>query len=366
MAAANGIDRFVYTPILPHMMEGVPLTTSQAGLIASANFLGYLLGALFATKPQLPGSRRLWLLGSLLASAVCTGAMALFSSLPAFLALRFGGGFAGAVAIIVAIALVVERLAGGGRAYLTPVHFAGVGVGIAASAILVSILQSTGQSWRTLWLAASAMSLCCTAGVAALVAPQTLQVVASGETIRRPIGTRFWLLIAANGLGAFGYVITGTFIVALVRTSSQLQPLEAWIWVVFGLASAPSVALWVWLAGRIGVFRAFAFVCLVEAVGVFASVVWLQAPGTVLGAVLVGGSFMGLTALGMLGARELTTGDLRRPVALMTASFGCGQMIGPSFAGILHDALGSFLVPSLCAVAALLAASMLAIRVGAR
>lgn len=362
MAAANGIDRFVYTPILPDMMAGLTLTTSQAGLIASANFLGYLLGALFAARPELPWSRRSWLLGSLLVSAFCTGVMALAASMPAFLVLRLIGGFAGAVAIIMAIALVVERLAGGGRAYLAPIHFAGVGVGIAVSAILVSILQATGYGWRAPWVGASIVSLCCTAGVAALVAQPNVNTQAAAEIFHRPISRKFWLLIAANGLGAFGYVITGTFIVALVRGSSQLQPLEAWIWVVFGLASAPSVALWMWLAGRIGVFKTFSVVCLVEAVGVLASVTWLEAPGTILGALFVGGSFMGLTALGMVGARRLTEGDVRRPVALMTASFGVGQIIGPGFAGFVHDVLGSFLVPSLCAVAALVTASVLAIR----
>ena len=74
---------------------------------------------------------------------------------------------------------------------------------------------------------------------------------------------------------------------------------------------------------------------------------------------------MGLTALGMVGARQLTVGDARRPVALMTAGFGCGQMVGPAVAGFLHDASGSFLLPSLCAVASLVLASVLAVMRGA-
>jgi predicted MFS family arabinose efflux permease len=96
LAAALGIGRFVYTPILPVMAETLHLSKSQAGLIASTNLLGYLIGALLVATPRLPGSRRFWLLGSLGVSAVTTGTMGMVSSMPAFMALRFFGGAASA------------------------------------------------------------------------------------------------------------------------------------------------------------------------------------------------------------------------------------------------------------------------------
>src|SRR5690349_10968517 len=84
LASALGIGRFVCTPILPAMVEGLDLSKAQAGLIASANFVGYLVGALLAAAPRLPGSRRAWLLASLVVGAATTGAMGVFSSVPAF------------------------------------------------------------------------------------------------------------------------------------------------------------------------------------------------------------------------------------------------------------------------------------------
>ena len=365
MAAANGIDRFIYTPILPVMAHSLQWTASQAGMVASANYLGYLLGALFAARPGLRGARRHWLLASLAASALCTGGMALTSSLPPMLALRLSSGFAGAVAIVMAIALVVERLAHAGRNDLAPLHFAGVGIGIVVSALIVAGLQAAGLDWRAMWLCAGATSLACLGLVAASIDADHDAPGGAAAAAARPLGARFRRLLAANTLSAFGYVITATFIVALVRSSTQLKALEASIWVVFGLAAAPSVALWIGLARRHDVFRVFALVCGVEALGVIASVLWMKPPGTIVAALCVGGSFMGTTALSMLGARQLTQGDARRPVALMTAGFGVGQMVGPTFAGLARDASGSFVLPSLCAATCLMLASWLALRAGA-
>lgn len=364
MAAANGIDRFVYTPILPVMMEQLGLSASQAGGIASANFLGYLMGALFAARRNLRGSRRGWMIGSLLVSALCTGAMGLVTTMPAFLTLRCIGGFAGAIAVVISIALVVDRLAAGGRQYLAPVHFGGVGVGIVVSAIIVSSIPPMMPGWRMLWIAAAAASLCAAVAAGWLVVGQHIAQMPAANVAPEPIGGRFWQLIAANTLGAFGYVITGTFIVALVRASPVLQPVEGWVWVLFGLSCAPSVAVWNALGSRIGPFHAFAVVCLVEAVGVISSVLWDNPAGILVAALLVGSSFMALTALGMLGARQLTRGDVRRPVALMTAGFGVGQMAGPAFAGYVRDLTGTFVIPSLCAAIGLVIASALAYRCG--
>ncbi|MCH8036724.1 MAG: YbfB/YjiJ family MFS transporter, partial [Proteobacteria bacterium] len=106
-----GIGRFVYTPILPFMEESLGLTKADAGVIASANFLGYLLGALAASTAALPGGRRGWLLAALAMSAVSTGAMGLSSSMAGFLGLRFLGGIASAFVLVFAAALVLDRLA---------------------------------------------------------------------------------------------------------------------------------------------------------------------------------------------------------------------------------------------------------------
>ena len=359
LAAAIGIGRFVYTPILPPMEEGLGLTKSQAGFIASANFLGYLLGALAASTPRLPGSRRTWLVGTLAVSALTTAAMGLTDAVPLFLLLRFVGGVASAFVLVFASTLVLDRLTAAGRGDLAGLLFAGVGLGIAISAALVSGLLYVGSDWRGLWLASGGLALAAVVAVFALVPDRGAEGQAGGSGKASGNQRALVSLIVAYGLFGFGYVITATFLVAIVRDAPEIRPLEPLIWIVVGLAGAPSVIFWSKVGARIGIPQAFVVACLVEAVGVAASVLWISAAGVILAGVLLGGTFMGITALGLIEARRLTSGDPRRILALMTAAFGLGQIVGPSFAGVLFDISGSFLLPSMAAAGALLVAALL-------
>ncbi|MBV8394219.1 MAG: YbfB/YjiJ family MFS transporter [Alphaproteobacteria bacterium] len=360
MAAGMGVGRFVYTPILPPMVEALHLTKSQAGLIASANFVGYFAGALLAAL-RLPGTRRPWLLGALVMNILGLAAMGETTSLTAFLVLRFVGGLASAFILIFSSALVLDRLAREGKSSLSAVHFAGVGSGIAAAAALVACLSD----WRTMWLASAALSLVASLAVLVLVPAEPGAGQRAEAQARTSYPRGFLPLALAYGLFGFGYIITATFIVALVRGTREIAALEPFIFVIFGLSAAPSVALWTGLGARWGVRRTFAIAALVEAAGVAGSALWMNAATVIAASLLVGGTFMGLTALGLIGARQ-GDGDPRGRIALMTASFSFGQILGPAIAGYMYDATGSLAVPSLAAATALVIAAVLGLSTSAQ
>ncbi len=353
MAVGIGVGRFVYTPILPPMLATLGLSKATAGLIASANFAGYLAGALGAARAPLPGPKRWWLLGALALSAGTTGAMGLVGSVGWFLTLRFVGGAASALVLIMASALVMDRLAAAGRPGLSAVHFSGVGIGIAVSAVLVASVSG----WDAMWQASGIASFIGSIVAAFLLlggTDQSAPSAASGSTARDPSLQR---MTVAYGLFGFGYVITATFLVAIVRI--EVPRMESAIWVMVGLGAAPSVWLWGALGRRIGTAKAFAVAAAIEAAGVLASVASVGVVSVSLAAVLLGGTFMGLTALGLTRARELARGDARRAMAAMTGAFGAGQIVGPLVAGVLSDALGGFVVPSALAAIALVLAGWL-------
>lgn len=361
MAAGIGVGRFVYTPILPPMVEALGLSKSAAGLVASANFLGYLAGALLAAV-RLPGSRRAWLLGALAVNALCLAAMAGAATLLPFLLLRLAAGMASAFCLIFSSALVLDRLAAAGRGGLSALHFAGVGVGIAVSAATVALLRD----WQAMWLASAALATVAGLAVAAIVPPEARPAATAARAGRDRPTAGFLVLAVAYFLFGLGYVITATFLIDIVRGTPAIRPLEPYAWVLVGLGAAPSVLLWTAIGRRIGLLQAFAAACVVEALGVLASVLWLTTAGVVLAALCLGGTFMGLTALGLVAAREAGDGDPRGRIALMTAAFGLGQIIGPVVAGVVYDATGSLVGPSIAAAAGLAIAAALALSAARR
>lgn len=360
LAAAMGIGRFVYTPVLPFMIAQVPLSKADGGLIASANFLGYLVGALAASSGSLPGSRRVWFLGSLIASSALSFAMAWTDSIPAFMLLRFLAGLTSAFAFVFSAALILDRLAQAGRPGLSALYFAGVGAGIAASALIVSGLAAMGANWQGLWTGCGVISLALTGIIAWMIpdAPETVPPAPIKAGPRRlPAGLP--QLIAAYGLFGIGYVVTATFIAVIARADPALAMAEPYLWLIVGLAAAPSIFIWNRIAARMGVPRAYALACVIEACGVALSVTASGPAGILIAAFLLGATFMGITALGLIEARRLSTGDPRRTIALMTASFGLGQMLGPSLAGFAAGSTGSFALPSAGATLCLLLAAVL-------
>src|SRR5258706_3043678 len=48
LAIAIGVGRFAFTPILPMMQKDYGVTLRMAGLLASANYVGFFIGALSA------------------------------------------------------------------------------------------------------------------------------------------------------------------------------------------------------------------------------------------------------------------------------------------------------------------------------
>ncbi|MGE0280397.1 MAG: YbfB/YjiJ family MFS transporter [Rhizobiaceae bacterium] len=360
MAVAMGVGRFVYTPILPGMMEALQFTPAEAGWIASANYLGYLLGAFAAAGAWAAGRERGLMLAGLASSALLATVMALTDSVAAFLAIRFLAGLASAFVMVFLASIVFGRLNAAGRSDLQALHFAGVGIGIAISSLMMAALVIFDARWPAGWIWSAVISAVGLLLVWRMIDASAVPKAANHREPALPKSGVLLRLIVAYGLFGFGYVITATFLIAIVRQEEGSRLFETAVWLVAGLAAAPSVFVWAVLSRRIGPARTFIATCLVEAVGVAASVGLGGAAGPLLGAFLLGGTFVAATAFGLRAAALLAPETPRRIFALMTASFGVGQIIGPIVAGLLAHATGSYFAASMAASVALIMAAGIA------
>jgi MFS family permease len=354
LIVAMGIGRFVYTPILPEMSRALSLDHATAGWIASANFAGYLAGALLASLFE--KQPRAATIIAMFASAITTAAMGAFTSPVAFIALRALGGAASAIVLVCGSTIVLAGLQAKGRDGLSALHFAGVGIGIALSAAMIWLMGGAG--WKAHWYASGALSLAGAFAVAFLLPSPPCAAAQQAAPARSGNSRAMLPLLIAYGFFGFGYVITATFLIVEVRGFHLGPAMEPAVWLLVGLSAVPSVAAWTWIGARIGLLRAYALASVIEAVGVAMSVLWPSLAGALICAFLLGATFVGLTALGLRGAREHAA-DPVRMIAWMTISFGTGQIIGPVFAGQLAAHTGSFTLATLIAAGTLLLAAAL-------
>ena len=85
-----GIGRFAFTPILPMMQDDAGLSIARGSWLASANYVGYFLGALWATVHRVRSP--LAIRAALLVIGLATLAMGLVEQFAAWLVLRMLAG----------------------------------------------------------------------------------------------------------------------------------------------------------------------------------------------------------------------------------------------------------------------------------
>jgi MFS family permease len=371
MAAAMGFGRFFYTPVLPGMMAGIPISATDAGYIAAGNFAGYLAGALLAGRGWAAGRERPIGLGALTATALLLAAMAFTTSVPAFMAIRFLAGVASALAMILVSSLVLPfAKQGGSQGHVVNfLHFGGVGAGIALSSSLVFVVNAlagdAAHGWQINWLAGAAIVL-----VGVLIVQRLLPrpQATSERRTEPPLRWRLPLvmLTASYGLFGFGYVITATFLVTIARQGDAGPLVEFLAWFVTGCAAAVSLLVWHPFATRFGLARSYVASLVLLAAGVVGSVLLPPVAGALSGGLLLGATFMVITAYGLQIGGALAPASPRRALAAMTAAFGVGQILGPLVAGFVAERSHSFTLPTLMAAAVLGLSVLLAAVAGRR
>ncbi|MEU1622226.1 YbfB/YjiJ family MFS transporter [Streptomyces sp. NPDC005722] len=364
LAAAMGVGRFVYTPILPLMHAQARLTAGAGAHLATANYVGYLVGALAGTfLPRLTRSAAV-LRGSLLVLVVSLAAMPLTHTTAVWLVLRLVAGAVSATVFVIAVSALLGRLREH-PAHLPGWGFGGVGAGIALSGLLVLLLRDFAD-WRAAWWASAALAALLSVPAWTMrtdSAPAAVPAPAPGA--RGSAGaprTHRWFgaLFVSYTLEGVGYIIAGTFLVAAIDQGSPGR-LGTGAWVLAGVAAVPSAALWAWLGRRWTRPDVLLAALVVQAAGIALPAVVGGPAAALVSAFLFGATFIGVSTVALAAGTHLR---FPRAVALLTAGYSVGQILGPLAVEPLlrHGYRQALVLAALVVLAA--AAAAFALRIG--
>jgi predicted MFS family arabinose efflux permease len=351
-AVGQGFARFGYALLLPPMQQSLGWTYAQAGLVNSANALGYLAGALavgpFVARWGAPRVVRF----SLLAVSLSLIATGLFSSYWILLLARIVSGAGAGLMFIGGVAVVLALDASHRSDLPVGVYYAGPGIGIAISGVVVPwLLGALGWDWRAVWIALGVLGLLSQAAVepplrwAARSMPRALSPAAPAAQLMLGDYLRLWPALLAYTLFGLGYIGYMTFVVAFLRASHVSPGVVQGFWVLLGVCAALCGFTWRPLVRALAPHHVLACILLALCVGAGLPVLVGELWSFALSAVLFGSSFLAVvTAITLQVRRTLPAERWTTIMGNATALFALGQLLGPTLTGMLADTSGGLVL----------------------
>ena len=367
-----GFARFGYTMILPHMKEGLGLTKTQAGNLATGNFVGYLIlaivGGFLAARygPRVVISLAMLLVG---VTMFLTG---LAPSFQMALVWRTLTGVGSGGSNVPVMGLVPAWFGTKRRGLASGIAAGGSSVGLAITGPLIPrIIDAYGATgWRYSWYYLGAMTviiaILCFVLLRNRPEEKGLRAIGSDESLPpppqgRPLdGSRDrasslqWGLVYKSGavwhlaliyvMFGFSYIIYATFFADyLTGEAGFTKEAAGWLWMLAGLVSFVSGFIWGTVSDVIGRKYGLALVYFLQGLCFITFGLWKATPGYYLSVFL-----FALTAWSIPAIMAATSGDYLGPrlapaaLGFVTVFFGIGQAIGPTLAGYIGDVTGSY------------------------
>lgn len=341
------IGRFAYTPILPFMQVSEHMDSAQAGFLATINYLGYLIGAIipmyFIFK-----SKAIDLKIYLIINIMATILMGVTEAYSLWAILRLVSGITSGTVFVLASNIVLEALRQAQKSNISGLLYSGVGLGIFASSIYI-FFETHNDNWQLTWIVLGIFSLL--GGAFVIFGMRDNPTIKIDQTQhakiedRQPLNAKFirYFSIAYFCEGA-GYIITGTFLVAIVKSIPELADYAALSWMFVGLGAIPSTVMWSVIAEKIGYDKATYCAFVLQIIGVSLPILSNHTLILMISSILFGSTFLGLTTLFMSTGQKLMyqSGGKSNLVASLTVIYSVGQMVAPAISGVLIGASNNY------------------------
>jgi len=349
--ACLGLARFAFGMVLPDMQLNLGMNATQAGIVGSANFVGYFLG-LFVVGRWYGhyGPKRL-ISRALATQGVAMLLMALSTHYLIAASFFVVSGFFGALANIGIMTYIAQSVPSYVKGRATGIVVAGIGFAIILSGIVTPTVALFVQNpWRISWGIFAILVFI--AGIISLIkiAPKSLSQSSAHQTndslsLKTILKTcAFWqtgILFFIFGMCAIMFM---TFFVAALEESWQVnEQISGIFWAILGVSSLFSGPLFGMASDKFG--RHVTLGVLFGLQGIAHLLIALNVPflGIFVSAMIFGLSTWAVPSImATLSSELFGSSHTARILALVTLFFGIGQMIGPLVAGILRDLTGDY------------------------
>ncbi|ARJ50702.1 YbfB/YjiJ family MFS transporter [Staphylococcus lutrae] len=341
------LGRFAYTPILPFMQLDTGLDNENVGLLATFNYLGYLIGAILPNLYTLK-NKVFDMKCSLLLNVATIILFGLTHHFAIWSLLRLLNGISGGVVFVLASTIVLEALHLACRESIAGLLYSAIGLGLFISSLFIFFYTDV-EHWRQTWLILGSFAF-----VLALIVTVRMRenpVPTTDETSTCPVSKpkirytkKFYIAFALSYFceGA-GYIITGTFLVAIIKMIPPLSEYAALSWMFVGLGAMPATVLWLFVSQRIGIFLSVVISFSLQIIAVLMPVLTSNAIAIALSSMIFGATFLGMTTLFMSKSHQITFETKgANLVSMMTFIYSLGQMIAPFFSGMLIEHTRSY------------------------
>ncbi|MHB1198516.1 MAG: YbfB/YjiJ family MFS transporter [Polaromonas sp.] len=340
VAVGNGFARFSYALLLPAMREDLRWSYAEAGWLNTANALGYVVGAvsgyllLRRVRPS-----RLFIFGLLL-TVVTLSITGLRADLLWLTGTRLMAGVGAAWVFACGGALVAARYQASPalRGTATGLFFAGAGIGIAFSGMVVNpVLTYLGsKGWPSAWLLLGVLAAL--ASIWPLI--EARRIGGAANTVSSGAMNLHGLIpcLLAYFVFAGGYIVYMTFIFAWIRDQGMSWQFGTVVWLLLGCGVAISPFVWRRALDTWNPAITLAASCATTLLGTLVPILTATAPGILTSAGLFGlGMFIAPSSVAVLVRRTMASNQWAKGITFFTVVFAIGQAIGPIFAGWIAD-----------------------------
>lgn len=356
-----GLARFAYTPLLPLMQSQAGLSDVTGGWLAAINYMGYMSGALLASWLENAKLRqRLYSIGlplSLLITALMSVGAAGEGHLWVWVLSRYLGGLCGAAGMLLGSGLVLGWLMRAGHRPELGLHFTGLGLGIAVSALGAMAMTALDWTWAQQWQGFALLGLLFLLPAWAW-RPPVPPVLPAGHASNSAQATpsRAWtaLMTAIYFCAGWGFVISATFTVTIVERQPLLAGQGPWAWLLVGLAATPAVFLWDKVARRVGELQALLIAFGLQCLSVLVPALSDSLLAALSGALLYGATFIGIVSMTLALVGRRSPANPGKAMARLTLSYGVAQVCAPALSGAMAQASGNYRAALLLTAAVLI------------